>query len=143
MRNIGLALALALVTACGGVDFSGTYVGPMATKVICNGEVVVDDTTQNQLDIVDNGTEVIVDLGDCGDIRGTPNENSVLLGKRTCPPQKSSDGSQVTISFTGGTLALNGTSLDANLTLSYAIAGPKGSGTCPGTLIGQLSKQAD
>lgn len=116
-------LALCLV-GCGGVDFTGTYHGPLTFTLNCNdgsgGQSIVDTTWT----VTDSGDVVSINTNaGCGVITATASGATASLQAKNC------NGDLVT----GGTATLTGGALSVAINMTTP--------NCGGTFAGQLAKQ--
>lgn len=144
MTRFAVLLPLLLaVTACGGVDFAGSYEGPITFKMNCPGIEAIESTETNTMTIVDTSDGIAFTNfgGGCPNIPATVNDNGATIVKTTCEPQTDAEGVTTTITMSGGTLTLNGTGLTVSMIASVLYAGPGGTLTCPASFAGSLVKQ--
>lgn len=139
MRKALLVLPLFLV-GC-GVSFEGTYKGSLTTKISCPGADPVTDVNMYSMKIEDTADGVEIDMESCGGkLEGTVEGNKATIEQRTCPPTQS-EGRQTTMTVKGGTLTLNGTSLNVNIGGDAVTTGAQGSLNCTFLITGTLDAE--
>lgn len=133
-------LVLPLFLAGCGVSFEGKYIGSLTMKISCPGADPYTDVSMYSLEIEETATGIAIDMDSCGKLQGTVEGNKATIEQRTCPPTQE-DGRQTTMTFKGGTLTLNGTSLNTNLGGDILMAGAEGSLNCTFLITGTLDAE--
>jgi hypothetical protein len=137
------ALMVLVLTACGGTDFTGTYVGPITTTESCPGQPPSVTTADATFAITQANDELKWNNGTCPGNRAAVSGNAAIVESNVCEPHKTDSYTSIT-TRKSGTLALNGSALTVSLSLVFDIAFTDGSReTCTGDATGTLARKAE
>jgi hypothetical protein len=112
-----------------GPDFSGTYTGSLTSVLTVDGMESSPDTVSVSWVLSQNGTDVTIGFPGCPGFSGTASGDVINADYTACP-----ESNGVSVTYTGGTLTLDGNSLVVSLTSSDSGDGISGTGTLQGTL---------
>lgn len=137
MRNaLAIVLVSLLVSACGGVDFTGEYTGTLKLWPQCEGVMNEATLTDQRIVIEDNGLTLDITYT-CEGMKADVSGDEATLREKTCP-SRFLDGVTSTVTYTGGKLLLTGDKIHVSWDMNIRLEENGKAQTCTAELVGDI-----